>query len=107
MPSYKWDPYFGALITAPVPFNVVILMLAPLCIVVTDPVKLRKMNWFLTMIGYFPVSVLLIALYIPANFVMLPFAYLAALAKKIQLISSSSVCDFLVFLTLGWLILLL
>ena len=106
MPSYKWDPYYGALITAPVPFNVVIFMFAPLYIVVKDPVKLRKMNLTIAMIGYFPVAVLLVSLYIPANFVMLPFAYFAALAKKIQLMSSASLCDFLMFLTFGWLILL-
>ena len=64
------------------------------------------MNWIFAMIGYMPIALLLTALYIPANCLMLPFAYLASLAKKIQLMNRRSVLDFFMFLALGWLILL-
>lgn len=63
------------------------------------------MNWFFAIIGYLPIALLLTVLYISANLAMLPFAYLAALAKKIQLMSRKSVSDFFMFLLLGWLIL--
>ena len=63
------------------------------------------MNMIIAITGYVPVALFVTALYISANLVMLPFAYLAALAKKIQLISKESLKDFLMFLAVGWLIL--
>lgn len=83
MSSYKWNSHYGALITAPVPFNLIPFLFAPLFIVIKDANTLRKMNWFFAIIGYLPIALLLNVLYISANFAMLPFAYLAALAKKI------------------------
>ena len=105
--AYKWDPHYGALISTPIPLNLVILLFSPLFIITKDPIKLRKINKVFTMIGYLPVALFLVAFYITANLLMLPFAYLAALAKKIQLLNSNSILDFLVFLAFGWLILLL
>lgn len=63
------------------------------------------MNMILAITGYLPVALFVTALYIPANLLMLPFAYLAALAKKIQLMNKQSIKDFLMFLAVGWLIL--
>ncbi len=63
------------------------------------------MNLILAITGYVPFALFVTALYVPANLMMLPFAYLAALAKKIQLVNRQSIKDLLVFLVIGWLIL--
>ena len=88
------------------PFNAITLLFFPLFIVVKDERKLRSMNWFFTVIGYVPVALLLLVLYIPANLIMLPFSYVAALIKKVYLIRRNSVLDLILFLIFGLLILL-
>ena len=104
--AYKWDAHYGALIITFMPFNAFAFLLSPLFIVIKDQQKLRNMNWFLAVIGYVPLAMLLLAFYIPANLIMLPFAYVAALIKKIYLIRKISVADFVLFLVFGLLILL-
>lgn len=71
------------------------------------------MNAFLMHISYSQITVISTILYFVVNLLMLPFAYIVGIAKKLQLLITvkiaklSNTLDFVLFLSIGWLSLLL
>ena len=69
------------------------------------------MNKAFMVIGYFPIALILTIFYLVCNLIMLPFAYLASLLKKLQLLLRSTnkydvLLDFIFFFAFGWLMLM-
>ena len=67
------------------------------------------MNKFLIILGYIPIAIILVTIYAASNLIMLPFAYLTALLKKLQLIllhkNREALKDFFLFFTIGLILL--
>lgn len=60
---------------------------------------------------YFPVSILLLAVFVAMNLVLMPFAYCTAILNKIQIIKRFShlerkpqalIADLIAFIVVGW-----
>lgn len=65
------------------------------------------------MVNYLPIAVMALICFLAASVILWPLAYIAAIAKKVQLLSTSrrvkraSVMDLLMFILCGWAILFL
>lgn len=110
MPMYKNDKYYGALISATPPFNVLIFLLTPLFLVIKDKTALKYINSFLLRLCYLPVVLILTVIFVVANLILLPFAYVKVVIHKFILLYRTNESDCLVnafiFLIFGLLILL-
>ena len=109
MNEYKYDSRYGFLVSNLMPLNLLSLLISPLLFVIHDDAVLKRLNFFMSVIGYLPNAVAATVIFIVASTVMIPFAYIAALCKKIQLITQQanvrSFFDFIIFLIFGLLIL--
>jgi hypothetical protein len=81
---FKFDKYYGALITAIPPLNILMFLTLPLFLFIKNPRKLRSINKTLTQITYFPIAVFLVLMFVGLNVCLTPLAYLYALAIKIK-----------------------
>jgi hypothetical protein len=106
MADYKQDKRYGFLIVNTAPLSLVSLLAAPLLLFVKSDTSLRQMNSVLLRIGYLPVAIASTAVFLASNALMCPIAYLAALAKKLQLAliarSKTAVSDLVTFALCGW-----
>lgn len=73
------------MITAVPPFNVLMFLMTPIFLLVKNPRKLRKINHALTLITYMPIAFIFTIIFAVINIVLLPFAYVFAIAHKIKL----------------------
>lgn len=109
MNEYKYDSRYGFLVSNLMPLNFLSLLVSPLLLVIKNDETLRQMNTFMSIIGYLPFALVTTAVFMAASIVMVPFAYLAALGKKFQLIFQSaearSVIDLIFFLVFGLILL--
>ena len=62
------------------------VLMLPFYLCVKDEDKLMYVNDFFTKVIFAPVAILLTVLFLALSLLCLPFAYLAAIAKKIKLI---------------------
>ena len=122
IPVYEYDPRYGALIVTTPPFSFLSIVLVPLFLATKDEKVLTKWNLLHTKVSYSPMALMLTVLFMALNLVLLPFAYLVAIYKKLKLIlgrkklskelrllvkvESSSWADLVMFVILGPLILL-
>lgn len=86
MNEYKYDSRYGFLVSNLVPLNFLSLLVSPLLLVIKNDETLRQMNTFMSIIGYLPIALVTTAVFMLASTVMVPFAYLAAAGKKVQLL---------------------
>ena len=84
---YEDDEFYGGLIIGIPPFNVLAILMAPVYFYVKDQKQLKKINDTFTKVIFVPVALSFTALFMAINFVLLPFAYLAAIFKKIKLVN--------------------
>ena len=86
IPSYKNDIRYGALISAPPPFNLLTMIFClPMMLCVKERSKLEKFNLGVCKIIYFPVVCCTSIYFIIANFLMIPFAYCKCIIHKYKL----------------------
>jgi hypothetical protein len=48
--------------------------------------ELKKFNTFVTQMFYFPIFLMLLSIFIAANLILIPFAYVVAIVNKVRLI---------------------
>ena len=82
MPVFKNDRRYGALIATVPPFNLLVVFFMPFFIACQDEKLLEYVNDFLQKIFFFPIAILGMIAITVFNLVMLPFAFLYALAHK-------------------------
>ena len=86
IPIYEDDKQYGGLIVGIPPFNMLALLMLPFCLCVKDEDKLMYVNDVFTKVIFAPVAIILTVLFLALSLLCLPFAYLAAIFKKIKLI---------------------
>ena len=93
IPVYEDDSRYGGLIVGLPPMNVLALFMAPFYCCIKDENRLRKLNDRFTKVIFAPVALIITAFFVASNLVLLPFAYLAALYKKAQLLREKNKLD--------------
>lgn len=83
MAEYKYDSTYGFLITNFLPFNAINLLIAPIFVFTKNTKFLRQLNSWLTSIGYFPLALLVLVVFLFFNILMVPVAYVIGFLKKI------------------------
>ena len=70
------------------PFNTLALLMIPFYLFVKNESVLIRVNDIFTKVLYAPIALLITLLFIVLNALLLPFAYFAAILKKIKLLRS-------------------
>ena len=86
IPIYEDDKRYGGLIVGTPPFNILSLLMIPFYMLVTDEKRLISVNDKFTKVMFAPIAVILTCIFMAMNLLLLPFAYLAAIYKKFQLL---------------------
>jgi hypothetical protein len=113
IPAYKYKKFYGALIAACPPFNLLVLPFLPFFACSRRKIKVRKLNNILVNIIYFPFALIYACVFSLVNILMLPIAYIITTYRKFRLIfikqdkiaKSMLVLNFFLFLAFGLLIL--
>jgi hypothetical protein len=85
IPSYKYKNFFGALIAACPPFNLLVLPFVPFFACTRKKRKLRRLNNNLVKFIFFPFALIYTAIFIIGNLLLMPFAYFKTCYDKIKL----------------------
>ena len=85
MPKYAYDKHYGTLSMFPFILSWISFLTIPFYIFVKDRESLESCNRFLWVIVYFPLSLMVLALFIAVNLVLLPLAYLKTVVHKAAL----------------------
>ena len=83
IPVYEDDARYGGLIVGLPPFNVIALLMVPFYCCVKDERTLRNVNNKFTQILFIPIALVFTAIFMAFNLLLLPFAFLAAIYKKL------------------------
>ena len=86
IPIYEDDNRYGGLIVGTPPFNILAIVMIPFYCCVKDEKTLRWGNDLFTRILFAPMAILITLAFIAINLLLLPFAYLSAIAQKITLL---------------------
>lgn len=102
MSDLKYDNRYGFLIANVIPFNILGFILSPLFFVTKNETALKRINYFLTIFSYLPIGLIATSIFLAANIILIPFAYIIGVAKKIQLINfKTSLGDLFIFIFFG------
>ena len=83
--NLKYDKRYGAMITTIPPFNLFTFITTPIFMLTKNPRRLKKINHTLTLISYLPIAFILVVTFAVLNVILMPFAYIFAIAHKIKL----------------------
>jgi hypothetical protein len=86
IPVYKNDNRYGVLITTVPPFNILCLFVIPIFYAIKNEDTIAKINQKLQVVGYLPIAIIYGIKFAVSNILMLPFAYIAAIVKKVKVI---------------------
>ena len=108
-PSYLPDKHYGGLIVYGAPVNMIVFLLLPVFLCLKDKRKLERFNNFLYLVYYALLSVPLGTIFVAANLILSPFAYLKTCANKLKLVRLRAIplTHFFVYVLLGLFILTL
>lgn len=82
MPKLQYDSYYGMLNIFPFFFYWLSFLLLPCLLCIKDRRKLLKINQVSYHIVYFPLSLILLAVFVAVNLALLPLAYVKTVAHK-------------------------
>lgn len=82
IPIYEDDIRYGGLIVGTPPFNILALPMIPYYMLETNQKRLRRVNDIFTKVMFVPLALIITAIFMVQNLILLPFAYLAAIYKK-------------------------
>ena len=86
IPAYKYKKFYGALIAACPPFNLLVLPFLPFFWIARSKHTIRRLNNALVKIIFFPFALIYAMGFCAGNIVMLPFAYLFTVWTKLKII---------------------
>lgn len=90
IPSYKYKNFFGALIAACPPFNLLVAPFTPIFAITRKKRKLRRLNNVLVKLIFMPFALIYASGFAIANLLMMPLAYLKTVYLKAALITSKN-----------------
>ena len=82
IPAYKYKNFFGALIVACPPFNLLVFPFLPFFACNHKKQKLRRLNNNLVMVIFLPFALIYACIFMIGNLLMIPFAYLKTCYEK-------------------------
>ena len=85
IPVYEYDARYGGLIMGTPPMNVLAVPLLPVYFFVKNQDTLISLNDKFTRVQYLPLAIIFTAIFAVLNLCIVPFAYLSALIKKVNL----------------------
>ena len=88
IPVYEDDRRYGGLIVGIPPFSILALLMIPFYMSVTNEKVLRKVNDWFTKIMFAPMALLITLVFMLGNIILLPFAYVVAIVKKVKQLRS-------------------
>jgi len=86
IPAYKYKNFFGALIAACPPLNLLVLPFVPFFACTRKKKKLRRLNNVLVMLIFSPFAIIYTSGFIVVNLLLMPVAYLKTCYRKGALI---------------------
>ena len=86
MPKFVYDKHYGVLTMFPFVFSWISLLVLPILSCTSDREVLVTINNFCFKIVYFPVSIILLVIFMTANLILLPFAYIKTIVHKFLLL---------------------
>lgn len=113
IPAYKYKKFYGALIAACPPFNLLVLPFLPFFAFTNKKSKVRRLNNMLIKVIFFPFALIYSVMFSLVNILLLPIAYIVTTYRKAKLIfveelakqRNEIILRFFVFLLTGWLML--
>ena len=90
IPIYEDDERYGGLIVGTPPSSLFAIFMIPFYWFVKDEKKLKRINDYFTKGMFLPVSIIITLGFMAINILLLPFAYVVAIKKKIQLVRSKT-----------------
>ena len=110
IPAYKYRKFYGALIAACPPFNLLIFPFLPIYAFNRKKIKLRLLNNILIKVIFAPFAIIYTTIFTGGNILMIPVAYIVTVYRKFKLIFNHTeeelhrgelVFNFFVFLIFG------
>lgn len=92
IPAYKYKKFYGALIAACPPFNLLVLPFLPF-FWLANKQKIRRLNNTLVKVIFFPFALIYAAGFCAGNIAMMPVAYLGTLWNKLTVICSRHMAE--------------
>lgn len=89
IPVYEDDLRYGSLVVGTIPFNSLAFLMVPFFCCIKDENRLRYLNDICTKVMFAPIALLLTVAFIALNLLLLPFAYLLALYRKLKFLCLS------------------
>jgi len=86
IPAYKYKKFYGALIAACPPFNLLVLPFLPFFALTNKKTKVRRLNNALVKVIFFPFALIYASLFSLINILMWPLAYVVTIYRKAKLI---------------------
>ena len=86
IPAYKYKKFYGALIAACPPFNLLVLPFLPFFAFTNKKTKVRRLNNALVKVIFFPFALIYASLFSLINILMWPLAYVVTIYRKAKLI---------------------
>jgi hypothetical protein len=86
IPAYKYKKFYGALIAACPPFNLLVLPFLPFFALTNKKTKVRRLNNALVKVIFFPFALIYATLFSLINILMWPLAYVVTIYRKAKLI---------------------
>lgn len=86
IPAYKYKKFYGALIAACPPFNLIVLPFLPIFAMNKRKSKVRRLNNTLVKVIFFPFALIYAAIFGFCNILMMPFAYILNCYRKLKFI---------------------
>ena len=90
IPIFEDDARYGGLIVGTIPFNCITFPLIPFYIMTTNERTLIKFNDAVTKILFLPLALVSLVVFIAANLVLLPFAYIFAILRKLGMLCQNN-----------------
>lgn len=111
MPVYKFDKSYSCLISAPPPFNILLLPIVPYFLMSKDVIFRRWVNKQVLKLLHLPVATLSVLTFTFMNLLFLPLAYGKAILHKALIFkrtkSSTALTECLVFSLVGFYVLVI
>ena len=109
IPAYKYKKFYGALIAACPPFNLLVLPFLPFFAFTQNKGKVRRLNNVLVKVIFFPFALIYATLFALVNLLLTPLAYVVTTYRKAKLMLVGSLAqqrhelamNFVFFLLLG------
>ena len=85
MPKFAYDKHYGVLVMFPFLFSYIGFLVLPCFVLIKDKKKLAAVNELAFKIFYFPISLVVLSVFMAVNLILLPIAYGKTLIHKIVL----------------------